>query len=79
MASKTAKQRRAVGAMMEEGRILSKDPGRIRKKSNRRWRVVVATMIRSPARKTASFCNVATPLPTLTVSSQICRSKFERY
>ena len=29
--------------------------------------------------KTASFCNVATPLPTLTVSSQICRSKFERY
>ena len=39
MASKTTKQRRAVAAMMEEGRTLSKDPGRIRKKSNRRWRV----------------------------------------
>ena len=39
MASKTTKQRRAVGAMMEEGRILSENPGRIRKKSNRRWRV----------------------------------------
>ena len=39
MASKTTKQRRAVAAMMEEGRILSEDPGRIRKKSNRRWRV----------------------------------------
>ena len=39
MASKTTKQRRAVGVMMEEGRTLSKDPGRIRKKSNRRWRV----------------------------------------
>ena len=55
MASKTAKQRRAVGAMMEEGRILSKDPGRIRKKSNRRWRVVVATMIRSPGQKNCKF------------------------
>ena len=39
MASKTTKQRRAVGAMMGEGRTLSEDPGRIRKKSNRRWRV----------------------------------------
>ena len=29
--------------------------------------------------KTASFCNVAIPLSTLTVSGQICRSKFERY
>ena len=29
--------------MMEEGRILSEDPGRIRKKSNRRWRVKSGT------------------------------------
>ena len=37
--TKTTGQRKAVAAMMEEGRILSEDPGRIRKKSNRRWRV----------------------------------------
>ena len=43
MASKTTKQRGAVGAMMGEGRILSEDPGRIRKKSSRHWRVMSGT------------------------------------